>query len=285
MLRPYIEVVKLVLNSKGFSETPENYETKIKDRIEERLWMFVGLLHKGLTQRKYSREQFYFSDFELAFMTLWSSLNEISELNFYKSQPECVAYDEVKDIEWSNHPDKTKTPIKYLNLPNGAKHFRWVLRENQDEIFIEYEYFLTYGKVNKGPKRIAGLFYLKSEQISPFTLNGDSFQMLSEWNETKVNYERTLYMQIAFILERKKNLSNSVKKKIYQKRLLSLNEIRNHLYLTHADDIRDGFFDSTVREKRDSQKYTLNPAQDIKNLFELIAFLISGEEVTVNLAN
>jgi hypothetical protein len=90
------------------------------------------------------------------------------------------------------------------------------------------------------------------------------------------NYETTLFLQIAYLIERKNNLSNSFNKVKFQQTLLRLNEIRNHLYLTHGSDISSGFYDKTEKEKR--SYHNIKPEKDIKDLFELISFLLTGKE-------
>ncbi len=78
------------------------------------------------------------------------------------------------------------------------------------------------------------------------------------------------------MLERKNNLSVSVNKSKFQQTLVKLNEIRNHLYLTHGSDISTGFYDQTEKDKRAT--HNIKPDKDIKDLFELVSFLLTGKE-------
>lgn len=69
----------------------EDIETKkttalFKSRVNERLKMFLGLLKKGFEQTEFEKFNFFYSDYELAFMTLWSVLNEIQEAYYIKRQ-------------------------------------------------------------------------------------------------------------------------------------------------------------------------------------------------------
>lgn len=59
-----------------------NAADKIATRLKERLRMFYGLLKRAHQQTKFDETNFYYSDFELAFMTLWSCFNEIQQ-NYY----------------------------------------------------------------------------------------------------------------------------------------------------------------------------------------------------------
>ena len=92
ILKPYWLSIDKIINSNEFKNINEKRHggnhTKFKERIKERMEMFYGLLKRGMEQRRYNKEKFHFSDYELAYMTLWSMLNEISELKYDKIDKE-----------------------------------------------------------------------------------------------------------------------------------------------------------------------------------------------------
>lgn len=276
ILRPYWERIEQIKRNFLPEISNDNPNRKFKARIEERLDMFYGLLKRGLFQRKYDEERFFFSDYELAFMTLWSVLNEISEAYFEKSQPSIVLLDRNNN-SISNHPGGKL--ITYRVDPFGNSHYQWKIK-NQPDIFVEYQYYLQYDSNNnirlaKNPK----FYYLNWEQQSRFTIASNSFS-IGRTQKTKINYEKTLYLQIAYLMEKKKELRTSTNAHLHQ-HLLILNELRNHLYLTHGSEISHGFYSRTEKENRDNPNHRINPNGKIKELFELIAFLLSGKEMKI----
>jgi CheY-like chemotaxis protein len=62
----------------------ERTTTKVEERIRERLMMFFGLLKRDYEDSNFNKK-FYYSDIELAFMTLWSCLNDIQFIMLSKS--------------------------------------------------------------------------------------------------------------------------------------------------------------------------------------------------------
>ena len=276
VLRPYWDGVQYILEN---IKIQEQSNTLFKERIEERLKMFYGLLKRGFEQTEFNEKQFHFSDNELAFMTLWSVLNEISEANYHKTQPN-ISISEASGNPLTIHPGGA--PISYLKIPNSINHYKWEI-VGQSEVFVEYDYSLNIDK-NTGNPLIAssGKFYkLNYEQKSCFLFDNSQFRIVVSPLKTKVNYENTLYLQIAFLIERKVNLSTSINKSNFQQTLVRLNEVRNHLYLTHGSDISSGFYNQTEKAKR--VYHTIKPNGDIKDLFELISFLLTGKENKVDI--
>jgi CheY-like chemotaxis protein len=283
VLRPYWEAIQIILKDQTFLSLPEKGSSNFKSRIEERLMMFYGLLKRGFEQTEFNEKQFHFSDYELAFMTLWSVLNEISEANYNKSQPNITIQDSAGN-PITNHPDqrgRAGQPLTYLNIPNGPQHYKWQI-VGQDDVFIEYDYSLSIDRNTGEPELVSnGRFYkLIPVQKSCFLLRDEQFQIVSPM-KTYVNYETTLFLQIAFLMERKANLSASPNKTNFQNTLEKLNKVRNHLYLTHGSEISTGFYNHTEKAKR--VNHTIKPNGDIKDLFELISFLLTGTENNVDI--
>ena len=95
--------------------------------------------------------------------------------------------------------------------------------------------------------------------------------------------------QIGFLIRKCYSISD-YQRDSYCKCLYQLNNVRNKLYLTHGDYITSGFFSMTEKEKRgDSStggipQHNINPMGDIKDLFELIAFLLTGATIELQLS-
>ena len=146
---------------------------------------------------------------------------------------------------------------------------------DQDEIFVDYNFKLRYDK-SKNPEtyNYGNKYKLLAEQYSTFnrTKNKNKFESTAR-KPTVTNYQNTLFLQIGFLLEFKDNLKNKAKKKSFQENLIKLNDIRNRLYLTHGDDLSDGFYNDTVSEKN-----TNSIKKDIVKLFNLVVFLLTGDD-------
>ena len=267
ILRPYWKAIQGILTDNTFIHIQENRNSKFKERIKERLEMFYGLLKRGLEQTEFNKLRFHFSDYELAFVTLWSILNEISEANFNKTQPNITISNSL-GIQLTTHPVGS-------NIAYNVNHYKWVIK-GQTDVFVEYDYnFILDSSGNPSINASGRYFKLTHEQKSCFEFSNNLFQIIPPV-KTKTNFETTLFLQIAYLLERKNNLSASINKSNFQQALVRLNEIRNHLYLTHGSDISSGFYDQTEKNKRST--HNIKPDKDIKVLFELISFILTGKE-------
>jgi CheY-like chemotaxis protein len=279
ILRPYWTSISDVLNSPGFNKIHEKkykkIETKIKERIKERLEMFYGLLKRGMEQRKYNKEMFHFSDYELAFMTLWSTLNEISELNYDKIDKETSFI--LFDLQGKQYVCKPKPG------------YNWKLI-NTDKYLIKYDFgfqkILENGTPEKYNNNNNNNIALKEINFKTFISRSNESYVLSE--DTRKEYTKEIAPQIAFIILNSVVLED-VKKQEFCSNLFHLNNIRNKLYLTHGDKVIEGFFNCTEKEKRgDSSskikaQYKINPQENIKDLFEIVMFLLRGEISSLNI--
>lgn len=249
-------------------------KTKFTERKNERLKMFYGLLKRGFEQRTFNEKMFHFSDYELAFLTLWSLLNEISEANYDKE-------DKGNTFELVDGNGK----IYQCSPIRNNRESNWKLR-GTDKYLIEHKYAFEsldkFGKpallTNTAPKLKSMSFKIGIERTS------NSFSLADDKSQNRFNVTNEIAPQAAFIMLSKQQIPED-KIKGYCINLHRLNRVRNQLYLTHGEYVNNGFYSFTEQEKRSREDYNLNPAQDIKDLFELVAFLICGEEVTVNLEN
>jgi len=275
ILRPYWE--KIVEIKENFlPEINDNdLDKKFKSRIEERLEMFFGLLKRGMGQRKYDQERFYFSDYELAFMTLWSTLNEISESFF----------------------EKKRKVFPIFDIDDGTKHDSHINRSGNVSVL---DHFFTWTFKGTGSKYID--FYVKKDKVGKIEeVNGfmkfypcSDFKIVTDEKRNQIPpffktdsmsiiekigfYTEKISMQIAFIVE----VMNPTNKIEFFRKIFELNRKRNSLYLTHGSDISSGFFSQKEKDKRNQADYQINPMADIKDLFELVAFLLTGKEIKVN---
>jgi CheY-like chemotaxis protein len=268
ILRPYWEEIQFIIENPTFLSLPEKGKSRFKERIEERLKMFYGLLKRGFEQTEYNKNQFHFSDNELSFMTLWSILNEISEACYDKE-------DESEFFELNDNNGK----IWKLSPPKNHKDSNWkIISSNKYLIKNEYEFFNIL--IDGNPEMINGKYpRLKSKKVESFISKKNYTFLIPSIPENRKEVTKEIGMQIAFLI------LNSNKELTYKeelcKSLYKLNETRNHLYLTHGNYITTGFYRETEKEKR--EKHTIKPNGDIKDLFELISFLLTGKENKVEI--
>ncbi|MDD4107172.1 MAG: response regulator [Bacteroidales bacterium] len=265
VLRPYWEAIQSITNDDYFNSLPEKKNTKFKERIAERLEMFYGLLKKGFQQRQYDKDRFHFSDYELAFMTLWSVLNEISELHYEKNDRKNFIL-----------LDKNGTKYKCWPIPN----YNWIHLKSSNYL-IKYDFeFDSYENDGRPIIMPNGLPKLKAVNPQSHIVK-DKFNKtfcLKESNRPEV--AREISSQIAFILL---NMNSAYDISSYLITVYNLNDIRNKMYLTHGSEVKDGFYSLLERDKRKQTIYNITPTGDIKDLFQLVAFLLTGKELTINI--
>jgi DNA-binding NarL/FixJ family response regulator len=225
VLRPYWEVIREIL-SNGTFQCIENNPKKMKDRLGERLKMFYGLLKKGHEQSDYDKRTFFYSDYELAFMTLWSCLNEIQEYQFQK-------------ISTSTHTH-WKRPADSL-------------------------YYIKYQAAQRGPMRKLAQFYTDLVNLPSWSAGAPA-------KKNKWSFEQQIRLQVTYIIER----MNPVNRATLLTNLERLNRTRNALYLTHGSN-NPHFFSSTEEDKRRSLS-TMTPQGDIRDLFNIVAYVVTGDE-------
>jgi hypothetical protein len=271
ILKPFWEAIQLIINDTFFLSISDN-PVKFRSRIVERLKMFYGLLKKGYEQSKYDKETFYYSEYELSFITLWSVLNEVQEAYFQKSQPPITI--NHGGSTYNHHPNGTT--LTYLNSLK-QKHQKWSIGSS---VFCYYEYSLQINNVSNRAKHRRGLFQLSFKRMSPFLYKNNKFETIQAPTEIKLDYEREIRMQIAFILINKFGCGND-NTDGYIKRLNDSLKVRNHLYLTHGDSLNSSYFSYTEEEKRKSQSYNVVPQGAIKELFELAVFLLTSKTISL----
>lgn len=282
LLRQYWRKINDIKNSPQIQnkKLSNGMDQKNKERIEERLTMFLGLLKKAYEQTHFDKQTFFYSEWELAFLTLWSTLNEIQELYFNKQEstfnikgypgnwtPFQISGNSIKYVsKWniigqSNDIYFEKVNISIKLNPNGG-----FLMKNGELVYdSDTNCFLSFDK-NNSP-------YYKTRDISGNYQKAKTFQP-----------DQRLAFQIAFLILEKKELKHLPKKNELLKNLKELNEFRNHLYLTHGEDTANADFSILYREERkldlDLIKSDKKWQEKIKQLFEIVYFLCTGQECT-----
>jgi hypothetical protein len=237
-----------------------------RGRISERITMFIGLLKKAYEQTTFDEKTFFYSDYELAFLTLWSVLNELQESLFDKDQPSVSITDRNGDNQTRHVAHRNKPLISYFNF-QFKKHFRWKF---QGKTFLTYRYFVKRSEDDPEilPK---GYFNLYGEERSNFylDLNNQTYGFVENSRKWDVPYSITLHMQIAFLLKVMNNESELLSV------LLRLNDVRNKLYLTHGGNPNSTEFAKLYSQDRE-------PDEDwntrIKDLFSIVYFLCTAKE-------
>jgi hypothetical protein len=88
-----------------------------------------------------------------------------------------------------------------------------------------------------------------------------------------------LHLQIAYLLHKStgappRHLAN----------LHELNQCRNHLYLTHGDN-KPEYYKETEKIKSLTDRNVIKPEGKIKELFELVGFLLTAGDIVVPIKN
>ena len=253
-----------------------------KERINERLTMFLGLLKKAFEQTYFDKNAFFYSEWELAFLTLWSTLNEIQEASYTKEISKF-------NIFWNNNA-KSYFPLKKRNSKDAEYISRWyIINQTRDVFFEKINVSLKLDK-SGGFRSDSNGEYMYSHntncyltynhQISPYYSSRD---IKGRYQKSKIfQPEQKLSFQIAFLLLEKDELKNSTNNKTYLRNLKLLNDFRNHLYLTHGEDSTNADFTKLYEDQRkldsDSNQSDLKWQKKIEQLFEIVYFLCTGEE-------
>lgn len=230
--------------------------SNFKGRISERITMLIGLLKKAFEQTKFDEGAFFYSDYELAFLTLWSVLNEIQEAHYEKviGIPDPSSSAKVLTC----HEDYQKTPLIR----------KWLLRSS-GITFLEVCF--------KGNKILLRNNFYELEFKSDFEFKKPKFEPLNLPAERR-EWPTQLYIQILFIIQKgdfgSKGYNTNISADL-TKKMLSLNTIRNKIYLTHGGNPNSSEFSSRYNSNRatppDWQKRILD-------LFSIVYFLCTAKE-------
>ena len=264
LLKPYWQALdkikkESIIEEKGLAD---GSISKFQERIEERITMFSGLLKKAFEQTTFDQGAFFYSDYELAFLTLWSVLNEIQEALFIKDHPSIEIHDRA-GIKRTNHIFRNgEPPITYL--PN---HFRWSFRGVE---FLKYKYTINKNPEDKEVNR-EGFYSIVGEERSIFFYdkNTKSYDFHSSERCHSHTYWDKLHLQVAFLLK-----VMSAPQNLFHK-LNDSNSVRNSLYLTHGGNSGSTEFGKLYSNDR---KQPLVWQRRTRDLFSIVYFLCTAEE-------
>jgi len=227
----------------------------VQERIRERLEMFFGLLKRSFEDSEYNG-RFHYSDKTLAFMTLWSCLNDIQYI-FY---------------------DKTETHADWLHN-NKQKHNIKI----EESLCIERDLLDSNRYLQKRTTETKSNSDAVKKQFKSFLkYSGNSYSI--EMDELEKDYSGSIGEQIAFLILTLSGsqkvideASNQISPSILCNNLANLKTKRNHIYLTHGnEEIGSSFFLKEEKEKTEIDE------QDCARMFEIIFFLLRGIYVRIN---
>lgn len=272
-LRPYWEKISSIIKSKSFTFI-DNERGRFRSRIEERLLMFYGLVKKGYQQSEYDKSTFHYSDYSLAFLTLWSVSNEIVEYSFVKKKLSFPLSD-INGCPYFSHPNQKNRISRYLVCWKFYKDESYLINYLVDRSrFGEPD-----GKLEKNlgvDKAEYGFLAYSNFSVIKSTGSGYKFNVVdnpifddpNSYNKIG-DYTGKIYFQLAFLVCK----IESVAKEAMLANLSNLNTIRNHLYLIHNDGSKGHYYNKTEKEKRFD--LTTDLTKDINDLFSLIAFILT----------
>ncbi len=245
-------------------------KTVVEKRIIERLGMFFGLLKRDYEDSRYNKERFYYSDLELAFMTLWSCLNDIQFIYYEKIKWMTTPEDSNQRPKEKNDIRIVEDLIERINIISGD----------------EYEYFLQ--------KRKTGTNQIRTLLLADYNNPSNVFYLSNAHDEShnrktfKKDYTNNIGEQIAFLLiafsrgdfENLTHRQFNVTKLVND--LAKIKTKRNELYLTHGNEEQTSkFYIKSEREKREANVITFF---DCAELYEIIHFLLTGKYVNIDKA-
>ena len=237
----------------------------MRERMEERFEMFYGLLKRSFEQTTFNEENYHYSYLELAFITLWSCLNDIQYEYFDKS----------------DSTNQKSNGSFYQNWDLGTDFKSSLISKNNQLTFPFEDCFIKW-KPHTNTHGVTNIRVFSKFRI-------DNFQFRTTESKNITPTEITIKYQIAFLLKNMEpiitNLAvtnanirtkyNRWLNKIQIGSLENINSIRNKLYLTHGGD-------NNSYNGRLNGQITFNINDEIKPLFEIIYFLIMGKMITVD---
>jgi hypothetical protein len=227
-LKPFWKYIKEIEERGTLIEekSDSNGTTKVNERIKERLKMFFGLLKRTFEDSEYNK-QFHYSDIKLAFMTLWSCLNDIQYI-YYEKQPDNsfkIKANLIHRLSIPNNPNdyhfltfldsnnKLKTRIKE-DKENETFVFNMNNSENGNRIknfigqLIAFLIFAFENDITKRDEYLKILYALKNKRNHLYLTHGDEnsndfFHKLEQENqEITLNECKKLFEIVYFLLTR-----------------------------------------------------------------------------------
>ena len=202
-------------------------------------------------------------------------LNEIQECYYEKIKNQLNIF--------FNRTSQTYNPLKKAGGSVFEYINKWHIRNQPNDVFLEKTNIALKLKTNGGFRTDNNGDYLLDCDTNCFlSYSSGTSPFYSTSKSTNGTYskgnayhpERTLSLQIAFLLLEKTELKTSAKLNDFLRILKTANEQRNKLYITHGEDVDTTFHYQKERNKRLPTNATLN-------LFSLISFLLTGNDSIV----
>ena len=274
LLQPYwkrIEEIKKNNLINGNERDIDGVKTKFEERIIERLKMFVGLLKKAYEQTKFDRDKFLYDEYETAFLTLWSCLNELQNFHFTRQKIAFPVGIYGEQSSLNRHPNGARSILDScvswkINI-DSSFYINYLVSYNSSDAVVESRPGYAELKPYSNFKQIAvrNPITKKWEDCYPYF----EFGILQEISSKEVDiYKQKLSLNVAFIINQLRPLN---KEAIFGN-LVRINHARNHLHLTHGDEENDDFT-LTMKEVERFDK------QNIDNLFKIIFLLVTGKYI------
>ncbi|GAA4398570.1 hypothetical protein GCM10023187_09380 [Nibrella viscosa] len=229
-----------IINEHSYRDRTITYSTKFSDRIPERLEMFVGILKKAFEQTDFDHSKFYYDQYETAYLTLWSCLNDITASCYSRT-------------------------TRY-----ARRQYRW------EERFTNYVYVDFYNNIEVSPLRYDSntppyfTLALSDSQSRDFlpTPSWISFQ-------TSL-FSQVAFLIISLC---QKNSISDLERDKYLCLIKEANDVRNKLWLTHSDlfepNYLSGFSRTLQSDRKIGGKNEEFWQERIADLFEVVEFLIA----------
>jgi hypothetical protein len=228
--------------------------SNFKGRIKERITMFIGLLKKAFEQTAFDEEAFLYSEYELAFLTLWSVLNEFEEAYFKKIQG-MEQEQGIPDSFRLFHNDENQTPlISHWYFKETVKYLEYVNPNSGGRLVQDFNGFFDLKPFSS--------FYHRDWEVK----NGDTRTI--KWN-------MQISKHILFLIQK---IKPSAPRPLLAKlslNIIELNKLRNKLYLTHGGHANSPDYSDVCENTRESKEFWKTTIED---LFSIVYFLCTAKE-------
>jgi CheY-like chemotaxis protein len=261
LLKPYWQALKEIGALFSAKQGPVKEKTlsdgsrsDFRGRISERITMFIGLLKKAYEQTTFDEKAFLYSEYELAFLTLWSVLNEFEEAYFKKIQGMEQEHG-IPDSFRLFHNDENQTPL--------VSH--WYFKET-----VKY---LEYVNPNSGGRLVQdfnGFFDLK-----PFSSFYHRDWEVKNGDTRAIKWNMQISKHILFLIQK---IKPSAPRPLLAKlslNIIELNKLRNKLYLTHGGHANSPDYSDVCENTRESKEFWKTTIED---LFFIVYFLCTAKE-------
>lgn len=229
--------------------------SNFKGRIEERILMFIGVLKKAFEQTDFDKGAFFYSEYELAFLTMWSVLNEFQECFFKKLLGFEYILGNPEFIQNFNE-DEDYTPLVSS----------WLFGDTTPYITFKEE------RIGRALKRLEnGFFEVKAKS----NLNKKDWEIKRFDELREINWDLKISNHILFAIQNIETEKDITFIRELSVSLIELNKFRNKLFLTHGGAANSPNFGLLYQNNRIPIQTWVNM---INKLFSIVYFLCTAKE-------